>query len=500
MQLFELAAHYGSGMIFQRGRPILIEGEASAACEITATLGGDSVRVAIEKGPFSINLPARGADRGLNLTLKAKHGDGTTCQTTQLSDIYIGEVWFANGQSNMQWHVRDSDEFRQNPVVKVNEDLRFYSVGRNIVSSPRELDEGYDWAFSTDYSWRGCDEESAPRFSAVAYYFAHTLYDVIKVPIGIVNCNVGGSSIYSWIPEEDMKANPEIAFLWDVHTQDSESVDPAEARAKYHQHLDGMKADDIGNNVASQEGELGAVFYGEPGPFNYQRLGILYKSMLKRVSAFPARGMLWYQGESEAWHEGGKHYAAALESLVGLMKRRQNYPDFAFNYIQLAPFEDNTPYWATVCDQMRKFMLSHPDYAMITIGDVGCPKDIHPPIKRPLGERLAFAAMHRTYDINREFTGPIAEKATRIGDEIRISFIHAKGLHQRPVSPGRFELVYEDGTVTASLPEIRDDAVFLPLPEGLTPQYVRYEFVASPHIGLFNFVGLPASLFELPVE
>ena len=503
MRLFQLAAHYGSGMIFQRGRPILIEGEAFVSCEIMAKLGGDTKCVTISPGAFNLELPARDADRGVTFTVSAKHCDGEAehTETVEFSDIYIGEVWIAGGQSNMQWHVCDTDEFRQNPVIKVNEDLRFYSVGRNVVTSPCELDEGYEWAFSADYGWAGCNEESAPRFSAVAYYFAHTLYDAIKVPIGIINCNVGGSSIYSWIPEDDMKENPEIKHIWEAQSKELAETDAALARLKYHQHLDGMKAEDIGNNVVTQEGELGTVYYDEPGPYRYHWLGILYKSMLKRVSAFPARGMLWYQGETESWNEGGKCYASALESLVGVMKRRQNDPDFAFNYIQLAPFDNpDLNLWATVCDQMRKFMLNHPDYAMITIGDVGCAKDIHPPQKRALGERLAYAAMHRSYDINREFTGPIAEKANRIGDEVCISFIHAKGLHQRPLNPGRFELVYDDGTVVTPTPEIRDDAVFLPLPEGPTPQYVRYEFVPCPQIGLFNYVGLPASLFELSVE
>ena len=507
MQLFSLAAHYTSGMIFQRNWPILIEGEAQASCEITATIAAaedktgntsaDTANITVKPGPFSITLPPREAGRGLTLTLSAGDTD-----VLVLSDIFIGEVWFASGQSNMQWPLNDTDEYRQNPVVRENEDLRFYTVGRNLVKSPDELDEGYKWAYSADHGWVGCNEDSAVHFSAVAYHFAHTLYDAIKIPIGIINCNVGGSSIYAWIPSNEIAANPNISFIGHADSKEIATIDPKEARDKYYSFLDEIKKEhDTSSNIANTAKELPVVYYDTPGPYRFQRSEILYRSMLERISTFPARGMLWYQGESECSYAGGKVYAEALESLVGNMKCRQNNPDFAFNFVQLAPFYDpGSPYWATVCDQMRRFFLRHPDYAMVTIGDVGCALDIHPQLKRPVGERLAYAAMHRSYDLEHEFTGPIAESAIRVGDEVRVSFIHGAGLHQRPVDMGCFEFVYDDDTVKKVVPELRDNAVYLPLSDGPTPKFVRYEFVADPKIGLYNRNGFPASLFELEIK
>jgi len=501
MQLFQLAKHYTSGMIFQRGRDILIEGEAMAPCEITVKLGEDIACKATQPGHFSLVLPPRKADRGLTLTISAKACTGDEVQALTLTDIYIGEIWFAGGQSNMQWPLHDTDEYRQNPYVKENSDLRFYTVGRNIVVSPENLKEDYQWAYAKDHGWVGCDEESAINFSAVAYHFAQTLYDAIKVPIGIINCNVGGSTVFSWIPHEEIMASPDIAYIWEWHNKAAAEIDPKKASADYYKFLDEIaKTHDISSNISGLSGELPTHYYIEPGQYRFQNPEILYKAMLERVSTFPARGMLWYQGESEGGYEAGNHYAAALEALVGNMKRRQNNPDFAFNYVQLAPFgEPGFANWARVCDQMRRFFLHHPDHAMVTIGDVGCAKDIHPPQKRPVGERLAYAAMHRTYDLPHEFTGPIAESAMRLGDEVRISFLHAAGLHQRNMNPGRFELIYEDGAVKEAAPKIRDGAIYLPLPEGPTPEFVRYEFVTCAEIGLFNRCGYPVGVFELRV-
>ena len=514
MKLIQLAAHYTDGMIFQRERNILIEGEAYAPCEITATLGEDTVSVAAQPGYFSFSLPPRKADRGLCLTIKAcangneqgeqnekKEQSEQKEQVLTLSDIYIGEVWFAGGQSNMQWPLHDTDEYRQNPYVKENSDLRFYTIGRNVVAAPDQLNEGYQWAYANDHGWVGCDEESATHFSAVAYHFAHTLYEAINIPIGIINCNVGGSSIFSWIPLEDIKEIPDLAFAWDEHVKELAEVDPAQTKEEYHRFLDEIaKTCDISKNTSGLGDELPAYYYHEPGQYRFKRPGILYKTMLERVSAFPAKGMLWYQGETEAGYPGCNHYAAALEALVGNMKHRQQDQDFAFNYVQIAPYGEGDPEcWPRVNDQMRRFFLHHPDYAMITTGDVGCATDIHPQQKRPVGERLAYAAMHRSYDLPHEFTGPIAESALRLGDEVRISFIHGAGLHQRHTKPGRFELVYDDGTMKEATPELRDNAVYLSLPDGPTPKLVRYEFTAYSEVGLFNKYGFPASLFEVAV-
>jgi len=489
-------------MIFQRGRDIYIEGEALMPCEITATVGEDSVCVAVERGRFSLTLPPRKADRGLTLAISAKSCISSDVQAVELTDIYIGEIWFAGGQSNMQWPLHDTDEYRQNPYVKENSDLRFYTVGRNIMESPDKLKEGYEWAYVQDHGWVGCNEESAVHFSAVAYHFAHTLYEAIKVPIGIINCNVGGSSVFAWIPSEVITASPDVAYIWEWHKKAMAEIDPEKATTDYYKYLDDLaKSHDISGNISGLGGELPTYYYSEPGQYRFQNPEILYKAMLDKVAAFPAKGMLWYQGESEGGYEAGNHYAAALEALVGNMKCRQNYQDFSFNYVQLAPFgEPWFENWARVCDQMRRFFLYHPDYAMVTIGDVGCAKDIHPPQKRPVGERLAYGAMNRSYGLPHEFTGPIAESALRLGDEIRISFLHATGLHQRPMKPGRFELVYEDDTVKEAVPEIREDAVYLPLPDGPTPKLVRYEFVTCAEVGLFNKYGYPTGIFEIEVE
>ncbi|MCL2365337.1 MAG: sialate O-acetylesterase [Defluviitaleaceae bacterium] len=535
---FKLADHYMSGMIFQWGRPIYIEGEAYAVGKITAVLGDDRVEIQVQAGKFSLELPLRGAGRGLSLTIFGGEHNGNE-QIEVLNDIYIGEVWIAGGQSNMEWPLNQSDEYRQHPHVRENADIRFYTVARN--NFPHAADYGagqqnhkaeaaqdmtYAWAHGRDSGWAGCGVANAPHFSAAGYFFAHRLYEMLGVPIGIINCNVGGSSIFSWIPREAILANEEIAFVQHEHDALVASQNDDDERARYHQALD-VHAPFMYNDLNIGGTQWSRWFFrleGAYSAYHYHRPSGLYHAMLEKIVRFPVRGMIWYQGETESNPHKSPHYAAALEALTANLRKQQRNDDYAFNFVQLAPWDcPGNDSWPVVCDQMRQFALRYPKYGMVTIGDCGGGTDIHPPRKRPVGERLALAALNNTYGITREYTGPLATHATLVAcdaDEnraengkIRIHFTHAQRLEQRgyayePHGLGRFEFLYADGT-KKSAPQVRIDneatppCVVLPIvlgDNGDAPTQVQYEFVCEPKIGLYNQVGLPASTFRVDIE
>ena len=522
---FKLADYYTSGMIFQRERPIYIEGEAFASGKITAVLDSDYAEVEVQPGKFTLELPPHSAARGLMLTIFAEG------QVEVLNDIYIGEVWIAGGQSNMEWPLNQSDEYRQHPHVKENADIRFYTVARNNFAHANDYGAGYEWVHGSDSGWAGCGVANAPHFSAAGYFFAHRLYEMLDVPIGIINCNVGGSSIFSWIPREAILANEEIAFVQHEHDALVVSQNDEEERARYHNALD-VHAPYMRNELNIGGTQWSRWFFhleGGYSAYHYHRPSGLYHAMLEKIVRFPVRGMIWYQGETESNPHKGPHYAAALDALVGNLRKQQRNDDFAFNFVQLAPWDcPGNDSWPVVCDQMRKFAVRNPQYGMVTIGDCGGGTDIHPPRKRPLGERLALAALNNTYGITREYTGPQATQAVRMaaasgdGDiksanggtnEICIHFDHAERLEQRGYAYelnglGRFEFLYADGTKKSATEarmdnEAKPPCVVLPVvlsDNGDVPMQVQYEFVCEPRIGLYNQVGLPAGTFRLTIN
>jgi len=500
LKYFQLGAIYTDGMIFQRERPIYIEGESFFEGEITASIGTDTITRAVKHGAFSLKLPPRPAGQGLTLTITAKN------LTETYKDIYIGEVWVAGGQSNMSWPLADTGEYRHG-AIKTNDCLRFYTVGRNTFASPKAYADGYQWAHSADYGWVGCGTESAPYFSAVGYHFAHTLYEMLQVPIGIINCNAGGSSIYSWMPEEALRQNPSSQPIWEAHDKLMKGIDHRQASDAFYKYLDDYKShSNTDVNVSGTQYELPTVYYNVPGPYNFQRPAGLYQPMLDKIARFPVRGMLWYQGEHEGISERGHIYASAMESLVNNLIKQQQvsgpYEGYCFNYVQIAPWDDPSAIcWADVCEQQRLFFVNNPSYGMVTISDtVSSGTNIHPIRKKKVGERLAYAAMALNYDIPREFTGPIAVKAHMLVDSVCITFTHNERLHQVG-ELGRFELILDDGSIQEAAAEIRDNAVYLPCKNlSSKPVSVQYEYRSNAVVGLFNRAKIPASLFKIPIE
>jgi sialate O-acetylesterase len=58
--------------------------------------------------------------------------------------------------------------------------------------------------------WVSASPENVPGFGAVTFFFARSIYNEYKVPIGIINSSVGGTPIEAWISEEGIKEFPSL--------------------------------------------------------------------------------------------------------------------------------------------------------------------------------------------------------------------------------------------------------------------------------------------------
>jgi sialate O-acetylesterase len=149
-------------------------------------------------GAFFLRLPAMAAGGPYVLTAT----DGHTC--AEATDIYIGEVWFAGGQSNMalpfaqlpeQWQT-----FKQLPPDPL---LRMYTVPHAANMCKARDVKG---------AWQKADNfDVAINFSGVATWFAYRLRQELKVPVGIINSSFGASSLEAWISPNSLRQNPALA-------------------------------------------------------------------------------------------------------------------------------------------------------------------------------------------------------------------------------------------------------------------------------------------------
>nr|WP_262897949.1 sialate O-acetylesterase [Carboxylicivirga linearis] len=111
----------------------------------------------------------------------------------------IGDVWFASGQSNMEWQVQQSDGAKAEIPNALNKKIRLCQIPHAV-----SLDPLYN---TEETQWEVCDSSSVRGFSAVAYYFAKNIQADINVPVGIIQSTWGGTPVEAWTSKEMLKSN-----------------------------------------------------------------------------------------------------------------------------------------------------------------------------------------------------------------------------------------------------------------------------------------------------
>jgi sialate O-acetylesterase len=209
-----------NGMVLQRDTELKIWGWAAGGEKISVQFMNSTYQTtANANGEWQVTLPKMKAGGPFEMKI-----DGTN--TIIISDILIGDVWVCSGQSNMQSSLRSLTSIYQDEIDKAeNPYIRHFSVGSGFKLGETEVD------FRSG-SWLSATPANVMRFSAVAYFFAKKLYDEYKIPIGLINASVGGSSAEAWISEEGMKNFPRYykeaqkyqlpGFMEKVNKQDSE--------------------------------------------------------------------------------------------------------------------------------------------------------------------------------------------------------------------------------------------------------------------------------------
>lgn len=170
--------------VLQRGKRIPVWGSADPGAPVTVTVQGQTA-TAVADGEGNWTAVLEPLEASLTETLTVTSAD----ETVTFTDVAVGEVWLAGGQSNMEFHMRyDADMAEEQPGCTDGQ-LRFFDYPEvSYVGQIDEADYGKEYGF-----WRKCAPEQLERFSAVGYYFAKDLRRGLDVPVGIIGCNWGGT-------------------------------------------------------------------------------------------------------------------------------------------------------------------------------------------------------------------------------------------------------------------------------------------------------------------
>jgi sialate O-acetylesterase len=461
----ELPSIFGDSMVLQRDLPLPVWGWADPGEEVTVAIAGQTkTAVADPSGRWQVKLdPLKANTDGQVLTVAGKN-------KIELNDVLIGEVWICSGQSNMEWSVGGSLNAQAEIEAADHPQIRLFNVpGHTTAPLPQDKCPG---------SWQICQPASVPGFTAVGYFFGRRLQEQLKVPIGLVGSNWGGTRIEPWTTLAGFQSVPELKELADQLAEQEQKA---------------------------RQGEEVKVGGGSPAA--------ICNAMVHPLAPFAMRGAIWYQGESNGGE--GESYFHKTQALVNGWRKLFN-PELAFYWVQLANFQqpnDNPAGgdgWAKLREAQRK-ALTIPHTGMAVIIDIGEAGDIHPKNKQDVGSRLAQWALHQTYDCEDLVPcGPLYKSHQIEDGKIRIAFDHVgsglmvgekAGLEPaKEVQDGqlkRFAVAGADQQWHWAEATIDGETVVVRSPDVPEPVAVRYAFSMNPvGANLYNKEGIPASPFR----
>lgn len=463
-----MSSLYADYMVLQRDVPLDIHGTANTGEKITVEIGGQKASATADnQGKWNVVLSPMQAAEDLTLTITAGK------QRKVFSHVAVGEVWLCSGQSNMAFMLCQAESGKEDIAAADDPQLRLFDMkGRwetyDVAWPASCLDSLNHLQYFHETTWQPSTSTSASRFSAVGYYYGRMLRQKLGVPVGLICNAVGGAPTEAWVDRNSLETSfPNILSNW---LQNDFIQDWVRGRAA--------------KNLTNDQTKLGRHPY-EPC--------YLYESGILPLQRYPIKGVIWYQGESNA-HNNDAH-AKLFSLLVNGWRQNWNNTDMPFYFVQLSSL--NRPSWPWFRDSQLRLMKEISNTGMAVSSDCGDSLDVHPRCKQPVGERLARWALAKTYGQDITPSGPVFSSVTRQADALIVSFLYADGLQTSDgKAPSCFEIAEEDGLFQPATAIIEGNTIRLTSSTIKHPRYVRYAWQPFTRANLVNADQLPASTFR----
>ena len=476
-----LPALISDGMVVQQGVKVNIWGTADPGERVTVILKDQEASGVTDKdGEWKVGLGPLSAGGPFTLTIR-----GTN--TITLHDVLVGEVWVCSGQSNMGMTVSGVTNAQDEIAHADYPMLRLFTVGQGVAGKPQRDVKGY---------WVPSRPETVSNFSAAAYFFGRDLQRVLNVPIGLIHSSWGGTLAEAWTSRETLQSDPDYKSILDA------GVKLLSPYPRLFQDYDAQFAQ-WRQDSDKAESEGAPVPPVPPVPDDPRRSpnlpSGLFNAMIMPLTNYAIRGVIWYQGESNASRP--IQYRKLFPALIRDWRRVWNEGDFPFLFVQLANWGINISQsnWPEL-REAQLMTLSLPKTGMAVAIDIGDGSDIHPKNKQEVGYRLALAAQAIAYGQDVIYSGPVYESMTVEGEKVRLHFKYGYGglVAKNWPAPNLsgFEIAGDDHKFVGADAKIDGDTILVSSGKVAHPVAVRYAFAMNPWCNLYNRMGLPASPFR----
>ena len=233
-----LASVFADHMVLQRGRVVPVWGSAAAGEQVGVSIGKQTRSTKADAaGLWKVMLEAMPAGGPHQLVIRATN-------TLKVTDVLVGEVWLASGQSNMAMPVRRCRDAKIEQEAANFPKIRMFTVKRSAKLAPQTDCQG---------RWQVCSPKTVGGFSGAAYFFGRRLHAELGVPVGLINSSWGGTAIEAWTSLDVQKPDSRLASVF-------------------------------------------APWKNKPAA-NRNKPANLYNGMIQPLVGYGIRGAIWYQGE-----------------------------------------------------------------------------------------------------------------------------------------------------------------------------------------------------------
>jgi sialate O-acetylesterase len=453
--------------VLQRDTPAPVWGWAEDGTVVTVSFHNYDLQATAHNGSWKVILPPMPASaESRAMTVVANHQSATETKSSwaprmrgnevaiinrQFTNVLVGDVWLASGQSNMEMQLGAVKGGQEAVAASANPLLRLFTVPKKLETQDPPVGD----------AWKVSGPDSSGSMSAVAWFFAKEIQQTQGIPVGIIHCSYGGTVTETWCSPEVMSQSwPD----WECWSQQMRSNTNALVR-----NINGS---------------------------------YLYNRMLKTIMPFAVRGFLWYQGEGNAGR--AEEQKRLLPAMIQDWRKSWGGELLPFYFVQLARYEA-ADWHAFRCAQLDVWTNTPNTFMAVTIDLSKEPGNhpIHPATKSPIGHRLALAARANLYgETNLVYSGPVIRSMKAENDKAIISFDHiGSGLVAADGKALRGFYISADGkTFVPGTAEIVDKTVIVTSSNVRTPVAVRYGAEVDMgkenlDVNLANQEGLPASPF-----
>ncbi len=477
---------FTDNMVLQCDKPISFWGMADGKESITVEFAGQKKTVIADAaGEWMLKLePLSASARPRTMTISSSNSK----TPLMFTDILVGEVWLCSGQSNMYMPMQGIS-WAPNGVESSKEEIAKADYPEiRLFCDPLHP----EW---NKMGWQKCTPQTVGPFSATAYYFGRTLYHRLNVPIGLINISRGGSPIQQWIPHETAMQVPIIKKYSDIFEQNRTQIDQYNADINAYYEAANKRDPNSSCPILNPPKPLPEALDIARGYYG----SVLFDTLVEPVIPYVIRGVIWYQGEANAQHlEPAQYYGQMLEALISGWRQKWHEPRLQVFFVQLPGWDvlPHAQYWPWSRQAMLNVCQSMSDVGMAVTVDVGESDDIHPPRKKPVGERLADWALAKTYGKPGVYSGPIPIEIKSEQGQLRVCFdtfgseLKIKGDQWNDV-----EVAGADGLFYPAVSQINKSDATVSCLQVKNPTALRYGWKPYFEPSLFNKEGLPGTPF-----